>query len=234
MRAEDIRKALLLLEDRDKAEILQRFFKTGTGQYGEGDFFLGVGVPQLRKLSKECGEIDLGELRALLWSSVHEERFLALLILIRDYEEADHAGKRRIYGLYLQNTRWINNWDLVDLSAPKIVGDFLMIRDRKPLYRLARSSDLWERRIAILATFRFIKERQFNDTLNISEILLRDKEDLIHKAVGWMLREVGKRDVSAEEAFLKQHYRQMPRTMLRYAIERFPSEKKKHFMKAER
>jgi len=233
MRAEDIRKALLLLEDRDKAEILQRFFKTGTGQYGEGDFFLGVSVPQLRKLSKECGEIDLSEVRALLWSSVHEERFLALLILIRDYEEADHAGKRRIYGLYLQNTRWINNWDLVDLSAPKIVGDFLMIRDRKPLYRLARSSDLWERRIAILATFRFIKERQFNDTLNISEILLRDKEDLIHKAVGWMLREVGKRDVSAEEAFLKQHYRQMPRTMLRYAVERFPSEKKKHFMKAE-
>jgi len=233
MRAEDIRKALLLLEDRDKAGILQRFFKTGAGQYGEGDFFLGVSVPQLRKLSKECGEIDLSEVRALLWSSVHEERFLALLILIRDYEEADHAGKRRIYGLYLQNTRWINNWDLVDLSAPKIVGDFLMIRDRKPLYRLARSSDLWERRIAILATFRFIKERQFNDTLNISEILLRDKEDLIHKAVGWMLREVGKRDVSAEEAFLKQHYRQMPRTMLRYAVERFPSEKKKHFMKAE-
>lgn len=234
MRAEDIRKALLLLEDRDKAEILQRFFKTGPGQYGEGDFFLGVSVPQLRKLSKECGEIDLGELRALLWSSVHEERFLALLILIRDYEEADHAGKRRVYGLYLQNTRWINNWDLVDLSAPKIVGDFLMKMDRKPIYRLARSADLWERRIAILATFRFIKERQFNDTLNISEILLRDKEDLIHKAVGWMLREVGKRNLSAEEAFLKQHYRQMPRTMLRYAIERFPSAKKKHFMKTER
>ncbi len=234
MRAEDIRKALLLLEDRDKAGILQRFFKTGPGQYGEGDFFLGVSVPQLRKLSKECGEIDLSELRALLWSSVHEERFLALLILIRDYEEADHAGKRRIYGLYLQNTRWINNWDLVDLSAPKIVGDFLMKMDRKPIYRLARSADLWERRIAILATFRFIKERQFDDTLNISEILLRDKEDLIHKAVGWMLREVGKRNLSAEEAFLKQHYRQMPRTMLRYAIERFPSAKKKHFMKTER
>jgi len=172
----------------------------------------------------------MGEVEALLKSSVHEERLLALLILIRKYNEEDDSGRKSIYTLYLKSTRWINNWDLVDLSAPNIVGDFLMRRSRKPLYRLAHSPALWERRVAILATFRFIKERQFDDTLRISEILLRDKENLIQKAVGWMLREVGKRDPEAEEGFLKAHCRQMPRTMLRYAIERLPAAKRQLFM----
>jgi 3-methyladenine DNA glycosylase AlkD len=231
MTAEDIRKRLRELENKEKAKILQGFFKTGPGQYGEGDLFLGIPVPRLRKLCKESGDMALGQVEALLKSAVHEERLLALLMLIRKYNEGDQSAKRKIYTLYLKSLRWINNWDLVDLSAPNIVGDFLMGRSRKPLYRLAHSSALWKRRIAILATFRFIKEQQFDETLRISEILLRDKEDLIQKAVGWMLREVGKRDRAAEEAFLKEHCRQMPRTMLRYAIERFPAAKKELFMK---
>lgn len=231
MTAEDIRKRLRELEDPDKAKILQRFFKTGPGEYGEGDLFLGIPVPRLRKVSKECEAMAMGEVEALLKSSVHEERLLALLILIRKYDREVESGKKSIYTLYLKSTRWINNWDLVDLSAPNIVGDFLMRRSRKPLYRLARSPVLWNRRVAILATFRFIKERQFDDTLGIGEILLRDKEDLIQKAVGWMLREVGKRDPIVQEAFLKEHYKQMPRTMLRYAIERFPAPKRALFMK---
>jgi 3-methyladenine DNA glycosylase AlkD len=231
MTAKDIRKRLRDLEDREKAKILQRFFKTGPGQYGEGDLFLGIPVPRLRKLSRECGDIALGEAEALLKSSVHEERLVALLILIRKYNGEDESGRKKIYALYLKSTRWINNWDLVDLSAPNIVGDFLMGRSRKPLHRLAHSPVLWERRVAILSTFRFIKERQFDETLRISEILLCDEEDLIQKAVGWMLREVGKRDPLTEETFLKKHFRQMPRTMLRYAIERFPTDKRQLFMK---
>jgi 3-methyladenine DNA glycosylase AlkD len=219
MKAEDIRKRLLDLENKEKAKTLQRFFKTGPGEYGEGDIFLGVMVPQLRKLSKEYGELDLGEVERLLKSSVHEERLLALLILIRKYNRGDKAEKKKIYGLYLKSTRWINNWDLVDLSAPNIVGDFLMKRSREPLYRLACSPSLWERRIAILATFQFIKNHQFDETLRIG------------KSVGWMLREVGKRDSAAEESFLREQYRQMPRTMLRYAIERFPAAKRELFMK---
>jgi 3-methyladenine DNA glycosylase AlkD len=231
MKAEDIRKRLLDLENKEKAKTLQRFFKTGPGEYGEGDIFLGVMVPQLRKLSKEYGELDLGEVERLLKSSVHEERLLALLILIRKYNRGDKAEKKKIYGLYLKSTRWINNWDLVDLSAPNIVGDFLMKRSREPLYRLACSPSLWERRIAILATFQFIKNHQFDETLRIGKILISDQEDLIHKSVGWMLREVGKRDSAAEESFLREQYRQMPRTMLRYAIERFPAAKRELFMK---
>jgi len=230
MTAEDTRKRLRELEDPEKAKILRRFFKTGPGQYGEGDLFLGIPVPQIRNVCKECGAMAMGEVEALLKSSVHEERLLALLILIRKYNEEDDSGRKSIYTLYLKSTRWINNWDLVDLSAPNIVGDFLMRRSRKPLYRLAHSPALWERRVAILATLRFIKERQFDDTLRISEILLRDKENLIQKAVGWMLREVGKRDPEAEEGFLKAHCRQMPRTMLRYAIERLPAAKRQLFM----
>jgi 3-methyladenine DNA glycosylase AlkD len=231
MKAEDIRKRLLDLENKEKAKTLQRFFKTGPGEYGEGDIFLGVMVPELRKLSKEYGELDLGEVERLLKSSVHEERLLALLILIRKYNRGDKAEKKKIYGLYLKSTRWINNWDLVDLSAPNIVGDFLMKRSREPLYRLACSPSLWERRIAILATFQFIKSHQFDETLRIGKILISDQEDLIHKSVGWMLREVGKRDSAAEESFLREQYRQMPRTMLRYAIERFPAAQRELFVK---
>ena len=231
MTADDIRKRLRDLEDREKAKILRKFFKTGPGQYGEGDLFLGIPVPRLRKLCRAYGDMPLGEVEVLLKSPVHEERLLALLILIRKYNEQDESGKKRIYTLYLKSTRWINNWDLVDLSAPNIVGDYLMGRNRRTLDELAHSPVLWERRIAILATFRFIKEQQLDDTLRISEALLRDKEDLIHKAVGWMLREVGKRDLIAEEAFLKKNCKLMPRTMLRYAVERFPAAKRKLYMK---
>ena len=231
MTAEDIRKRLRDLENKEKAKTLQRFFKTGPGQYGEGDLFLGIPVPRLRTLCKECGDMALGQVEALLKSAVHEERLLALLILIRKYNGEDESGKKSIYTLYLKSTRWINNWDLVDLSAPAVVGDYLLSRSRKPLYDLARSSALWERRVAIVATFRFIREGQFEDTLGISKILLQDKEDLIQKAAGWMLREVGKRDSSVEETFLQKHYRQMPRTMLRYAIERFPAARRGRYLK---
>jgi 3-methyladenine DNA glycosylase AlkD len=234
MNAEDIQERLKDLGDPEKAKILQRFFKTGPGEYGEGDLFLGIPVPKLRNVSKECDAMAIGETEALLKSAVHEERLLALLILIRKYEREDKPEKKKIYALYLKSTRWINNWDLVDLSSPNIVGDFLLGRSRKPLYKLARSPVLWKRRIAILATFRFIKAQQFDDTLRISELLLRDKEDLIHKAVGWMLREVGKRDLVAEETFLKKYCRLMPRTMLRYAIERFPARKRDLYMKGRR
>jgi 3-methyladenine DNA glycosylase AlkD len=230
MTSDLIQKRLLDLGDRDKAQILQRFFKTGPGEYGEGDRFLGITVPRLRKLSKEHEDMDQDEVEALIESPFHEARLLALLIFIRRYQREDESGKKGIYTFYLQSTRRINNWDLVDLSAPNIVGDFLLNRSRKPLYKLARSRLLWERRIAILATYRFIKEQQFEDTLKISEILICDEEELIHKAVGWMLREVGKRDQAVEESFLRKHYRQMPRTMLRYAIERFPAPKRALFM----
>ena len=231
MNAENIQERLKDLGDPEKAKILQRFFKTGPGEYGEGDLFLGIPVPKLRNVSKECDAMAIGETEALLKSAVHEERLLALLILIRKYNEEDESGKKGIYSFYLKNMRRINNWDLVDLSAPNVVGDYLLNRSRKPLYDLAGSSALWERRVAIVATFRFIREGQFEDTLGISKILLRDKEGLIQKAVGWMLREVGKRDSSVEETFLQKHYTQMPRTMLRYAIERFPASKREGYMK---
>ena len=219
--------------DKRKAGDHARFFKTGPGQYGEGDIFIGVTVPQLRKLVTEFDRLPLGEIVKLLRTGYHEERLLALLLLNRAYAKGDESTKRFIYDAYLSNTRFINNWDLVDASAPHIVGDFLMRRSRRPLYTLARSRDLWERRIAIVATAHFIKRGDFADALKISEALLGDKEDLIHKAAGWMLREVGKRDLAAEEAFLVEHYRQMPRTMLRYAIERFPEPRRQMYLKGE-
>jgi len=231
MTAQEIQKRLLDLEDREQAKTLQSFFKTGPGDYGEGDLFLGIRVPQLRKLSQELGDMDLGEVEALLKSSFHEQRLLALLILLRKYNRGSGPEKKKIYVLYLKCRSCINSWDLVDLSAPNIVGDFLMNRDKKPLYRLAHSPALWERRIAIVATFAFIKNHRFDDTIAIAKILLSDQADLIQKAVGWMLREVGKRDPACEEVFLRDCYRRMPRTMLRYAIERFPAAKRERFMK---
>jgi 3-methyladenine DNA glycosylase AlkD len=230
MTANDIKERLQQLADTKKAGILQGFFKTGPGQYGEGDVFLGITVPLLRKLSKECRNTSVVEIMQILRSSTHEERLLALLLLVRAYAEGDDAVKKRIYDLYLKNTRSINNWDLVDLSAPNIAGNYLLDKSRKPLYILAKSGDLWKRRIAIMATFTFIKQNDYEDTLRISELLLRDEHDLIHKAVGWMLREVGKRSLTTEERFLKRHYRKMPRTMLRYAIERFPEGKRKKYL----
>jgi 3-methyladenine DNA glycosylase AlkD len=230
MSAKIIRATLKKQSNKAKAEILRGFFKTGPGEYGEGDIFLGITVPVLRKLSKEHGDTSLSEVIKLLKSPIHEARLLALLILVRAYSTDNGTLKKKIFDLYLKNTRHINNWDLVDLSAPNIVGAHLLDKNRKPLYLLAKSYDLWERRIAILATFSFIKQKDFIDTLKISRVLLSDKHDLIHKAVGWMLREIGKRSSSAEERFLRQHYRKMPRTMLRYAIERFPEAKRKKYL----
>ena len=227
----NIKKRLEQLASRETAEILQKFFKTGPGEYGEGDIFIGVRVPDLRKLAKEFQDITTSEVRAFLASSIHEERFLALLILVRNYGSGDEITKKKIYDLYLENTPFINSWDLVDGSAHHIVGAFLMGKNKAPLYRLAKSENLWERRIAIISTFQFIKHDQYQETLEIAKILLTDPEDLIHKAVGWMLREIGKRDGVAEETFLKKHYIKMPRTMLRYAIEKFPEPKRQRYLK---
>lgn len=227
--AEKITKQLKALGNKTSAEHAQRFFKTGPGQYGEGDIFLGIRVPILRKLAKEHRDISLDAAVELLQSPFHEVRLLALLILVLQYER---GGKElAIYRAYLANTHRINNWDLVDVTAAQIVGAHLFGRDRKPLYRLAKSKSLWERRIAIIATFYFIRRNQFADTLAIADILLNDQEDLMHKAVGWMLREVGKRDLKTEEDFLLPRYKQMPRTMLRYAIERFPEIKRLAYLK---
>jgi 3-methyladenine DNA glycosylase AlkD len=226
----EIRKKVSKLANKDKAKVLRSFFKTGPGQYGENDVFLGITVPVLRRVSKECSTTSIADMMRLLRSPFHEERVLALFLLVGAYIRGDDAAKKKIYSLYLKNTRYINNWDLVDLSAPNIVGHHLRDKGRKPLYTLATSRDLWKKRIAILATFTFIRQNDFADTLNISQLLLRDEHDLIHKAVGWMLREVGKRNLQTEEKFLKQHYRIMPRTMLRYAIERFPERKRKKYL----
>jgi 3-methyladenine DNA glycosylase AlkD len=231
MKAEDVRKRLKKLGTRERADVSQRFFKTGPGQYGEGDVFLGVRVPELRRLAKEFKDLASREIQGLLRSEVHEERLVALLILVRNYPKADQQAQKRIYGLYMGHLRFVNNWDLVDVSAEHVVGAFLRDKDKSPLYRLARSKDLWERRVSVLATFHYIKRNEFSETLKIARMLLLDEEDLIHKAVGWMLREVGKRDLAVEEKFLKTHYLKMPRTMLRYAIERFPEPKRQRYLK---
>ena len=230
MTAREIHRHIQKLADPDKAKILQGFFKTGPGEYGEGDRFLGIVVPVIRKLVTQYQDTPISEVMKLLKSVIHEERFLAVLMLVQRYEKGDDGLKKKTFDLYLKNIRFINNWDLVDLSAPNIVGSYLTGRSRKPLYALARSRDLWKRRIAIISTFAFIRRNEFADTLRISGMLLADKHDLIHKAVGWMLREVGKRDLSTEEGFLQRHYRSMPRTMLRYAIERFPESKRQKYL----
>jgi 3-methyladenine DNA glycosylase AlkD len=233
MKAVEVRKELKSMADPDKAAILQRFFKTGLGQYGEGDIFIGVMVPQSRKVAKKFSQLQLVEVKMLLYSSIHEERLVALLILVWRYSSAlsSREEKEEIVKFYLDNIKQVNNWDLVDLSAPNILGAHLIDRDRRLLYRLARSENVWERRIAILATYHFIRNGDFSDTLKIAEILLQDRRDLIHKAAGWMLREVGKRDVASEEAFLEKHLGVMPRTMLRYAIERLPESKRRRYKK---
>ncbi|MAH46257.1 DNA alkylation repair protein [Candidatus Pacearchaeota archaeon] len=233
---EKLRKEMQKNANSEKAEILQGFFKTGVGQYGEGDVFLGIVVPMQRKIAKQFWKaVSLEDIQELLNSEIHEERLIGILILIEKYKIADDAEKKKIFDFYLNaagNGR-INNWDLVDLSAPNIVGDFLADKeDRKVLYDLARGENLWEKRIAIIACFAFIRKQDFKDALKISEILLDDKHDLIHKAVGWMLREIGKREQEVEERFLQEseRYKKMPRTMLRYAIERFEEGKRKGYL----
>ena len=226
-----LRSDLRKTSDKEKAELLQSFFKTGPGEYAEGDIFLGITVPVLRSLAKQYQSLSIGHTTRLLKSPIHEERLVSLLILVLKYRKAGPSGKERIYRTYLGHSRYINNWDLVDVTARHIVGDFLREKDKRPLYRLANSDSLWEKRIAIVSTFSFIEKNDFMDTFKIARILISDPHDLIHKAVGWMLREVGKRDREREETFLKKHSRIMPRTMLRYAIERFPESKRQAYLK---
>lgn len=218
------------LGDAEIARHSTRFFKTGKGEYGEGDKFLGIRVPVLRKLVKTYQDWPILDVSKLLKSEFHEERLLALLMLVALFSSGTAEDQQGIYRLYLRNTENINNWDLVDSSAEHIVGAYLINRSKKPIYKLARSDNFWERRIAMMSTYHFIKKNEFKDALGIAEILKNDAEDLIHKAVGWMLREIGKRKLSVEESFLKKHYKNMPRTMLRYAIEKFDEKKRRKYL----
>lgn len=229
-RSSELKKELKKLSDPKQAKILQGFFKTGEGEYGEGDIFLGIKVPFQRDVAKRYQKLDLSDLQKLLNSKIHEHRMVALIILVSQYIKGDEQKKKRIYEFYLNNTRNINNWDLVDISAPKIVGDYLLDRSKDILYRFAKSKNMWERRIVIISTAAFITKDRFSDVLKISKILISDEHDLIHKAVGWMLREVGKKDRKVEERFLNKYYQKMPRVMLRYAIEKFSKEKRSFYM----
>jgi 3-methyladenine DNA glycosylase AlkD len=226
-----IQRELERLADPGHAMILQRFFKTGPGEYGEGDCFRGLRVPVLRQMAKKFRRLSLAEADRLLQSAFHEDRLLALFILIHHYYQGDLTLRGEIHSLYLERRSFVNNWDLVDASAPHLVGHYLNDRAKDPLTRLAASGGLWERRMAIIATFHFIKQGNFDETLRVARLLLGDPEDLIHKAVGWMLREVGKRQAAVAETFLQAHYRSMPRTMLRYAIERLPEPRRQAYLK---
>ena len=217
------------LYSKERAEHSKRFFKTGKGEYSEGDIFIGLSMGEQREIAKKYTKLSLSNLQKLLNSKVHEYRMVAGLILTKKFNE----NPEEVFNFYIKNSKRFNNWDLVDVTCPRIVGNFLVDKDKKTIYNLAKSKSLWEKRIAIVSTFAFIKENQFADTLKISEILLDDKQDLIHKAVGWMLREVGKRDVEVLKDFLKINYKKLPRTTLRYAIERFPEKERKKFLKGE-
>ncbi len=229
------------LENPEKAQILQKFFKTGKGEYGEGDIFLGLTMPQQRSIAKKYSELGLKEIQKLLKDKIHEHRMMGVILLTDKYKKGYLKTKipsKEIFDFYLNNAKYINNWDLVDLSAPYIVGDFLSNmdygEDYEPiLINLARSENLWERRISIISTYAFIRKNNFKLTLKISEMLLGDSHDLIHKAVGWMLREVGKKDERVLENFLKKNYKKIPRITLRYSIEKFPEEKRKGYLKGE-
>ncbi len=215
--------------DQEKAKILQRFFKTGQGEYGEGDIFLGISVPDQRKIAMDFIDLRPEDIKKLLDSKIHEKRLIGLLILVEKFKKTKNKD---IYDFYLENKNSVNNWDLVDLTADKIVGTYLINKNKDILYNLAKSDNLWDRRIAIVSTFAFIKNDKFEDCLKISSILLNDKHDLIHKAVGWMLREIGKRDERILKSFLDGNYKKMPRTMLRYSIERLnKSDRKKYLNK---
>jgi 3-methyladenine DNA glycosylase AlkD len=225
-----VRRRVRPLGDPERARGLLRFFKTGPGEYGEGDRFLGLTLTLIRQVEREFRGLPLGEAVKLLHSPWHEERTLALLFMVRLYDRGDAGARAAVFHAYFDNVAHINNWDLVDLSAPHIVGRHLVDGDRRLLRRLARSKLLWERRIAIVATLYFIRANQFADTLEIAALLLGERADLIHKATGWMLREVGKRDGQALRGFLDRYARTMPRTALRYAIERFPEAERRRYM----
>ncbi len=241
------------LKNPAQAKNLQRFFKTGKGEYGAGDIFLGISVPEQRKIAKKYyQDATFADIQKLLNSKIHEHRLVALLMLVAKFNSPNchpHESedpvllwdsrfrgndnkKKEIFKFYFKNIKNINNWDLVDLSAHKIVGSYLLDRDKKILYKLARSKNLWERRVAIISTFEFIRHSQFNDSIKIAKILLKDKQDLIHKAVGWMLREIGKKDLKILEKFLDKYHKKMPRVMLRYDLEKLPENKRKFYLMA--
>jgi 3-methyladenine DNA glycosylase AlkD len=232
MNAREAQAKLRTLATPEAAKAAARFFKTGPGEYGEGDTFMGVRVPDIRKVAREFRTLPLTEIEILLTSHIHEERLLALLILVLSVNKCDDAHRKTAYNFYLKHTQYVNNWDLVDSSAPAIVGGYLWDHSRTPLTKLAKSKNLWERRIAIIATQHFIRRDELTDTIAIANLLLTDEEDLIHKAVGWMLREVGERDNAVLDKFLKQHAATMPRTMLRYAIEHYPADVRRVWMDA--
>ncbi len=226
--SEEIRK----LADEGIAKHSLRFFKTDKGEYGYGDIFLGVRAPKIRLIAKKHIDISLADMKILIKSKYHEERFLGLIILVNKYSKTkDNETRNQLYNIYVSSFKYINNWDLVDVTCAHVIGKHLMDKDRSILYTWAKSEDLWTKRIAIVSTHCFIRKNELQDTFKIAEILLNDEHDLIHKAVGWMLREAGKRDLEKEEIFLKKYYNIMPRTMLRYAIERFPEPKRQKYLR---
>lgn len=229
---DNLKKDLRKFQRPQKSKILSRFFKTGKGEYAEGDKFLGLNTPETKSVAIKYKDLEYEKLKSLLSSKIHEERMVAVMILVDRFKKGDLAIKKEVYDFYVNNLFGINNWDLVDVSCPWIIGGYLYLSKvkRNILYDFAKSNSLWIKRISIISTYYFIRENEFKDTLEISKVLLSDKHDLIHKAVGWMLREVGKRNLEVEEKFLKVHYKDMPRTMLRYAIERFPEVKRKKYL----
>ena len=208
-----------------------RFFKTGKGEYGYGDIFLGVRAPEIRSIAKKHIDISIADMKNLIKSKYHEERFLGLIILVNKYSKSNNEIRNQLYKIYVSSFKYINSWDLVDVTCSHVIGKHLMDKDRSILYTWAKSEDLWTKRIAIVSTHFFIRKNDLQDTFKIADILLNDNHDLIHKAVGWMLREAGKRDIKKEEGFLKKHYKTMPRTMLRYSIEKFPEDKRQKYLK---
>lgn len=230
----NLRKDIRKKANKEKAKNLQRFFKTGKGEYGEGDLFLGVMVPEQRKIAEKYKHLPLKDLAGCISGKFHEERLTALLILVLKFKKAGEKDREEIFNFYIKNRKYINNWDLVDLSAPNIAGAFLADKNKSLLYKFAKSKNIWEKRIAVLSTFFYIQRGDCKDALKISEILINDKNDLIQKAAGWMLREVGKRcSQRIEEEFLKKNYKTMPRTMLRYAIEKFSENRRRMYLKGE-
>jgi len=225
-----IKQELQALADPQTAQHSQRFFKTGKGEYGEGDIFLGIRVPVIRQLAKKHQQLPLDKIESLLHSNFHEQRLLALIMMVNLYKKSDTSTQQQIFNSYINNVQYINNWDLIDTTTPHIIGAYLFDKNRQILFDYAKSDNLWQRRIAVLACFYFIQLEDFSDFIKIAEMLVDDQQDLIHKAVGWMLREAAKRQLSITMNFLDQYAASMPRTMLRYALERFPADLKKEYM----